>query len=478
MRQFLYFLLLSFIFINPNIGQKHSGPINWLSLSEADSLYKIQPKPMFIDVYTDWCGWCKRMDATTFQDQSVASYLNANFYPVKLDAEMDDSVVFMGNTYHNTQKDRVQSILDSLTNELTKLTEEIKSSDSLIDSKIKALKYPQSNYQAFTQECSKYTNNEEEGFTENFKASLYAFKKELSKVDQKRFKKDLKKLSKLKNKDQLSATLKPISDYEKILSDSLANLQNLKRSNPLSAQLAQQKAQFSNFKRRARKTTHDVAIDLCRGNMSYPTFILLFADSLKANLPLKGFQKPLELYGYLAFVAEGVFKTSRDVAGFVDQFKTVYSPSYEVPKDGIKWKGFEAAIKAAKKDKKKIMVHIVHPNSVTSNIMDKETFRDKSTIAKVNKSFHSVKLFINNPETINYKEQEFKNVNGVHQLALALAKNKLTFPHVAFLDSDGNLVMNVPQYFAKTEINPVLDYFIEEGYLKANYGDWLKSKKK
>ena len=29
-----------------------------------------------IDLYTYWCGWCKRMDKTTFEDQAVAKYLN------------------------------------------------------------------------------------------------------------------------------------------------------------------------------------------------------------------------------------------------------------------------------------------------------------------------------------------------------------------------------------------------------------------
>ena len=87
------------------------------------------------------------------------------------------------------------------------------------------------------------------------------------------------------------------------------------------------------------------------------------------------------------------------------------------------------------------------------------------------------KLLINEQGKINYKGQELVNQNGIHQLALVLSKNKLTFPQLAFLDSNGNLVMNVPQYFSKTKINPVLDYFIEEGYLKGTYGDWLQAKK-
>ena len=126
------FTLVLIVTASASFAQKHKGPINWLSLQEADSLYQINPRPMFIDVYTDWCGWCKRMDATTFQDQNIANYLNANFYAVKLDAETKDSINFKGKQYTNTQSIMVKHILDSLKDDLTRLEVEIKSNDSLI----------------------------------------------------------------------------------------------------------------------------------------------------------------------------------------------------------------------------------------------------------------------------------------------------------------------------------------------------------
>ncbi|MGV3585410.1 MAG: thioredoxin family protein, partial [Adhaeribacter sp.] len=63
------------------------GKINWLSLEEAAVLNKKEPRKMVIDVYTDWCGWCRKMDQSTFSDPEVADYVNKNFYAVKLDAE-------------------------------------------------------------------------------------------------------------------------------------------------------------------------------------------------------------------------------------------------------------------------------------------------------------------------------------------------------------------------------------------------------
>lgn len=81
--------------------------IDWMTWEEAitqsekDSI----PKKMFIDVYTDWCGWCKRMDQSTFADKYVANFVNKNYYPVKMDAEMRDTILFSGNTFSNSNPD-------------------------------------------------------------------------------------------------------------------------------------------------------------------------------------------------------------------------------------------------------------------------------------------------------------------------------------------------------------------------------------
>jgi thioredoxin-related protein len=68
--------------------------IQWVSFEEAVKLSEKNPKKLFIDVYTNWCGWCKKMDATTFKEAEVVKFINANFYPVKLNAETRDTIRF------------------------------------------------------------------------------------------------------------------------------------------------------------------------------------------------------------------------------------------------------------------------------------------------------------------------------------------------------------------------------------------------
>ena len=74
--------------------------INWKTIEEAEVLQKANPnKPLFIDIYTDWCGWCKKMDKTTFTDKSVAKIINEKYIPVKFDAEQKKEINFKGHKF-------------------------------------------------------------------------------------------------------------------------------------------------------------------------------------------------------------------------------------------------------------------------------------------------------------------------------------------------------------------------------------------
>jgi len=43
-------------------------------------------KVVMVDFYTDWCGWCRKLDETTYSDPAVQSTLK-RVVTVKLDAE-------------------------------------------------------------------------------------------------------------------------------------------------------------------------------------------------------------------------------------------------------------------------------------------------------------------------------------------------------------------------------------------------------
>ncbi len=73
--------------------------VKWYTWDEAIKANKKEKKKFFVDIYTDWCGWCKRMDAQTFEEAEVAAYLNKHFYPIKLDAEQKANIVYNDHTF-------------------------------------------------------------------------------------------------------------------------------------------------------------------------------------------------------------------------------------------------------------------------------------------------------------------------------------------------------------------------------------------
>ena len=102
MRIYVRILVIGFfIFSSYFYFSQESKKIKWYSFEEAVELNKKHPKKIFVDVYTSWCGWCKKMDVTTFSHPDVVEYMNKHYYSVKLNAESSDTIVYQGNVYVN-----------------------------------------------------------------------------------------------------------------------------------------------------------------------------------------------------------------------------------------------------------------------------------------------------------------------------------------------------------------------------------------
>ena len=68
--------------------------VNWVTFEKAVELNKSDPRKMLIDIYTDWCGWCKKMDRDTYSDERIVKIINENFYAIKFNAEQREPITF------------------------------------------------------------------------------------------------------------------------------------------------------------------------------------------------------------------------------------------------------------------------------------------------------------------------------------------------------------------------------------------------
>ena len=73
--------------------------VRWYTVEEATEAMNQEDRKIILELYTDWCGWCKRMEGITLQQPHIAQYLNENFYPIRFNAESKQAINFKNKSY-------------------------------------------------------------------------------------------------------------------------------------------------------------------------------------------------------------------------------------------------------------------------------------------------------------------------------------------------------------------------------------------
>jgi thioredoxin-related protein len=90
MRRLATLALLSlYLFCAP---PARAAGVSWRGWNAGLAAAASSGKPVIVDVYTDWCGWCKRMDRDVYAREDVIAYLNQHFVLVRLNAESNERV--------------------------------------------------------------------------------------------------------------------------------------------------------------------------------------------------------------------------------------------------------------------------------------------------------------------------------------------------------------------------------------------------
>ena len=67
------------------------------NFAEAKKQAAKEHKVIMVDLYTDWCGWCKRLDKDTYSDAAVGTYADANMVSLKINAEKGEGIELAKN---------------------------------------------------------------------------------------------------------------------------------------------------------------------------------------------------------------------------------------------------------------------------------------------------------------------------------------------------------------------------------------------
>lgn len=88
--------------------------VKWMRFEQLDSALKVNPKPVFVTFYTDWCTYCKKMEQEVFTNSEIINQLNSDYYALRFDAESSDIVYFDGLVFKRLQESRFHQLAMTL----------------------------------------------------------------------------------------------------------------------------------------------------------------------------------------------------------------------------------------------------------------------------------------------------------------------------------------------------------------------------
>lgn len=97
-------ILLSLMFVAfPGDQTGNKTESGWSDFDDGIKQAKKQNKKVMIDIYTNWCGWCKKLDKEVYANKNVSKYLSDNYISIKLNAESGKKINFKGKEYTEQQ---------------------------------------------------------------------------------------------------------------------------------------------------------------------------------------------------------------------------------------------------------------------------------------------------------------------------------------------------------------------------------------
>lgn len=101
--KYIIVLILSIVLVVSTFYQIDKKSIKWNNFKDGLKLAKFKNKKVLINVYTDWCKWCKKMESEVFPNAEVLKYINEKFIPIKFNGEAPNIINYFGETFSHSE---------------------------------------------------------------------------------------------------------------------------------------------------------------------------------------------------------------------------------------------------------------------------------------------------------------------------------------------------------------------------------------
>lgn len=91
MKKLLFAFATIFVF-GSFTSSNNANELKWLDWNTGYPLAKKLNKIILVDAYTDWCGWCKKMDRDTYTNADIIKTLNKDFVVIKFNPELENVI--------------------------------------------------------------------------------------------------------------------------------------------------------------------------------------------------------------------------------------------------------------------------------------------------------------------------------------------------------------------------------------------------
>jgi len=92
-------LILIILYAAPIESISSQNLVEWRSYSIGMDSAKNDNKFIFLHFYAKWCGYCAKMEKESFQDDSIAEYLNDNFISIRVDIDEEQNIAELYNVF-------------------------------------------------------------------------------------------------------------------------------------------------------------------------------------------------------------------------------------------------------------------------------------------------------------------------------------------------------------------------------------------